>query len=174
MRLVPFTNIHFALLASWFTSEEEVVCWGGPLFHYPLDEKQLQPLVDACHTQPPQRKCWMADDGGQLVGHIELGFDWRNGNAMLQRVGVNPAFRGNGLAEPMVRLAVDEAFSDSLIFRLELNVFSFNKVAQKVYTKVGFVTEGVRRSSTRVGHERWDGTIMALLRDEYEEKITSM
>ncbi|NMB59719.1 MAG: GNAT family N-acetyltransferase [Chloroflexi bacterium] len=167
MRLIPFTKNHFALLASWFTSEEEVVCWGGPLFHYPLDDQQLQSLVDACHTEPPQRKCWMAEDGGQLVGHIELGFDWRNGNAILQRVGIDPKLRGKGLAEPMVRLAVAEAFADLRIFRLELNVYSFNQIAIKTYTKAGFKIEGVRRSSTQVGNDRWDCTIMSLLREEY-------
>ena len=166
MRLISFTTEHFTLLASWFTSEAEVVCWGGPLYHYPLDEPQMHVLLDECQGEPPRRKCWMAEVDGQLVGHIELGFDWRNGNAILQRVGVNPAFRGKGLAEPMVRLAVDEAFSDSRIARLELNVFSFNETAIKVYKKVGFQIEGIRRSSTRVGDERWDGTIMAILRDE--------
>ncbi len=167
MRLIPFTTEHFTLLASWFTNEEEVVCWGGPLYHYPLDEPQMRMLLDECQGEPPRRKCWMAEVDGQLVGHIELGFDWRNGNAMLQRVGVNPAFRGKGLAEPMVRLSVDEAFSYPHIFRLELNVYSFNQVAIKVYTKVGFAFEGVRRSSTIVGNERWDGTIMSMLRSEY-------
>jgi RimJ/RimL family protein N-acetyltransferase len=127
----------------------------------------MQSLLDEGLTKPPRRKCWMAEENGQLVGHIELGFDWRNDNAILQRVGINPAFRGRGLAEPMVRLAVQDAFSDPRIARLELNVFSFNEAAIKVYKKVGFITEGTRRSSTRVGSQRWDGTVMAILRDEY-------
>lgn len=167
MRLVPFTADHFTLLASWFKSEEDVVLWGGPFLHYPIDTPQMQSILDESTTNPPRRKCWMVEEDNQLVGHIELGFDRRNDNVILQRVGVNPDYRGRGLAEPMVRLAMREAFSESQVARLELNVFSFNEPAIKVYTKVGFKTEGTRRSSTRVGSQRWDGTVMAILRDEY-------
>jgi RimJ/RimL family protein N-acetyltransferase len=172
MHLIPFTTDHFTTLASWFNSEEDVVLWGGPFLHFPLDTAQMQAILDECNTNPPRRKCWMVEENDQIIGHIELGFDWRNDNAILQRVEINPAFRGRGLAEPMVRLAVADAFSNPRVARLELNVFSFNEPAIKTYKKVGFVTEGTRRSSTRVGSQRWDGTVMALLPDEYKSLQT--
>lgn len=168
MELIPFTAQYFPILASWFKSEADVVQWGGPLMHYPLDDVQLQALLNECTVTPPRRKCWMAEDAGKIVGHIELGFDWRNGDAIVQRVAINPEFRGCGLAEPMVRLAVKEAFAIPEIERLELNVFTFNTRAISVYSRIGFKQEGVRRSSTRVGNERWDGMIMAILRDEFQ------
>jgi len=169
MRLIPFTTDHFATLASWFTSEADVVQWGGPLMHYPLDEPQMQSLLDECLTEPPRRLCWMADVGGHLVGHIELGFDWRNDNAVIQRVGIDPLFRGRGLAEPMVRMAIEQAFSIPQITRLELNVYSFNNPAIKTYTRLGFIHEGTRRSSTKVGDERWDSVTMSILRNDFSK-----
>ena len=53
------------------------------------------------------------------------------------------------------------------IERLELNVFPFNAPAMRTYAKLGFVREGVRRSSARVGGERWDTVIMAILREDW-------
>ncbi len=144
--------------------------WGGPLLHYPLNNAQLQALLDECGMVPPRRKGWMAEVENELVGHIELGLDWRNGNAAVQRVIIAPDYRGRGLAEPMLRFAVDQAFSIPGIDRLELNVYSFNTAAIKTYEKVGFIYEGNRRSSTRVGTERWDNVIMSILRSELVQR----
>jgi RimJ/RimL family protein N-acetyltransferase len=168
MQLIPFSTDHFSTLASWFSSEADVVQWGGPLMRYPLDAPQLQALLDECHSDPPRRMCWMAEDDDQLIGHVELGFDWRNGNAVVQRVAINPAFRGRGLALPMLRLLMEQAFAFPQIARLELNVYTFNIPAIKTYEKLGFVHEGTRRSSTLVGNERWDTAVMAVLRDDYK------
>lgn len=168
MQLIPFNTDHFSTLASWFSNEADVVQWGGPLMRYPLDAPQLQALLDECQSDPPRRMCWMAVDGDQLIGHVELGLDWRNGNAVVQRVAITPAFRGRGLAVPMLRLLMEQAFAFPQIVRLELNVYTFNVPAVKTYEKLGFLHEGTRRSSTLVGNERWDTAVMAVLRDEYQ------
>jgi RimJ/RimL family protein N-acetyltransferase len=67
----------------------------------------------------------------------------------------------------MLGQVVDRAFSFGGIERLELNVFSFNTPAIRAYERLGFVREGVRRSSTRVGLDRWDTVMMGMLRTEY-------
>lgn len=107
---------------------------------------------------------------GLEIGHIELWFDWRNGNATVQRVAINPEHRGLGYSKQMMQLVMEQAFTFPEIFRLELNVYSFNTTAIKTYTRVGFKHEGTRRSSTLVGDERWDTAIMAILRDEYHPR----
>jgi RimJ/RimL family protein N-acetyltransferase len=75
--------------------------------------------------------------------------------------------RGRGLAAPLVALVIREAFNLPEIERLELNVFPFNASAIRTYEGLGFVKEGVRRSSARVGAKRWDTAIMALLRADW-------
>ena len=54
----------------------------------------------------------MAADAGDLVGHAQLAYDWRNGSARIGRVAIAPAFRGRGLAKPMLRLIMAEAFAN--------------------------------------------------------------
>ncbi|WP_421579804.1 GNAT family N-acetyltransferase [Shinella sp. M31] len=46
--------------------------------------------------EPPVRLCWMAENGGAVVGHAQLDFDWRNGNVVPGRVAIAPGMRGRG------------------------------------------------------------------------------
>ena len=166
-RLVPFAPDHFPILCGWFESQSEVVQWGGPLMSFPLTDEQLSATLAEAQTVPPTRLCWMAEHDGALVGHAQVGFDWRNGNALLGRVAIAPRARGRGLAAPMLRLVIDEAFALPQIQRMELNVYAWNRTAIRTYDRLGFKAEGVRRSSTLVDGERWDAAIMGLLREEW-------
>ena len=104
MRLVPFGREHFQALAGWFGSERDVVQWGGTTVRYPLDDAQMSEMRRLGELAPPERLCWMAAEGGDLVGHAQLAYDWRNGSARIGRVAIAPAFRGRGLAKPLKRL----------------------------------------------------------------------
>jgi RimJ/RimL family protein N-acetyltransferase len=96
----------------------------------------------------------MAKHEGALVGHAQLGFDWRNGNALLARVAVAPRARGRGLAGPMLRRIIEEAFARPEIGRVELNVYVWNTPAIRSYDRLGFKTEGVRPSCALIEGER--------------------
>lgn len=170
LRLVPFAPAHFPLLPGWFASEADAVRWGGPGARFPLDAPQFEAMLAEGETAPPGRLCWMAEDAaaGGTIGHAQLAFDWRNGNARLGRVAVAPAARGRGLARPMLALVVGEAFARRGIERVELNVYTSNAPAIRTYEALGFAHEGVRRSSARVGAERWDTAHMGLLRAEWQ------
>ncbi|WP_246856709.1 GNAT family N-acetyltransferase [Brenneria corticis] len=168
LRLIPFTEQHFSVLADWFCNEKEVVQWGGTALYYPLNEAQFNAMLIETKTIPPNRLCWMLEDhAGELCGHCQLDFDWRNGTARIGRVVISPQRQGRGLAAPMIRQVLEKAFSYADIERTELNVYAWNKKAIKIYTHVGFITEGIRRSSAKVGNERWDTEIMSILRDEW-------
>ncbi len=166
LSLVPFTADHFATLSGWFASEREVVQWGGSAVRFPLNDEQLQAMTDEALTEPATRWCWMAERGAELVGHVQLALDWRHGNALIGRVAIAPSRRGQGLAVPMLELVVSKAFSLDAMERVELNVYTWNAAAIATYERLGFQTEGIRRSCTRVGNERWDAAMMSLLRSE--------
>lgn len=168
IRLLEFTPDHFPVLCGWFESETELVQWGGPLLSFPLTGDQLRAMLAEGETSPPGRLCWMAEQDQSWIGHAQLGFDWRNGNALLARVAVAPHARGRGLAAPMLSLLLDQAFARPEIERVELNVYAWNTPAIRCYERLGFRAEGVRRSATRVAGERWDTTIMGLLRPEWQ------
>lgn len=165
--LVPFAPEHFPVLSDWFATQADVVQWGGPLLSFPLTAEQLGPMIAEANAAPPARLCWMAEHKGALVGHAQIGFDWRNGNALLARVAVAPSARGCGLAVPVLRLVLGEAFARPEIERVELNVYAWNTPAICSYERLGFKAEGVRRASALVDGERWDTAMMGMLRQEW-------
>ncbi|MBB2200084.1 GNAT family N-acetyltransferase [Gluconacetobacter tumulisoli] len=168
MHLLPFTERHFEMLSGWFRDPRELAQWGGTALAHPLDRTQLNHMLDEGGFSPPARLCWMAgDDAGNAVGHAQLAFDWRDGVARMCRVAIDPHKRGEGLAVPMLRAVMEKAFSHRQIERVELNVYSWNKAAIRTYLRLGFVQEGIRRSSARVGSERWDTVMMGILRPEW-------
>jgi RimJ/RimL family protein N-acetyltransferase len=168
MELQQFSQEHFSVLASWFPTEADLIQWGGPKLRFPLDNSQMNAMLNEITGDQPDKFCWMALYENCLVGHAQLLFDWKNGNATLARVAIAPAFRGQKLAVPMLNLVIAQAFKYPQLMRLELNVFSFNQSAIQAYKRLGFVEEGRRRSSMAVGNERWDTIIMAILRSEYK------
>jgi len=147
VHLLPFTPDHFPILSGWFSSDADVVQWGGPFVHFPLSDQQMTAMLDEGRSNPPARLCWMA----------------------LGRVAIAPDARGRGLAVPMLRVALASAFAFDAVERLELNVYAWNRPAIRSYERLGFVTEGIRLSSVRVGDARWDTAIMRMLRSEWTD-----
>ncbi|MBG6334047.1 GNAT family N-acetyltransferase, partial [Pseudomonas aeruginosa] len=101
------------------------------------------------------------------IGHCQLLFDRRNGVVRLARIALAPSARGQGLGLPMLEALLAEAFADADIERVELNVYDWNAAARHLYRRAGFREEGLRRSATRVGRERWNVVLMGLLRQEW-------
>jgi RimJ/RimL family protein N-acetyltransferase len=166
--LIAFSDAHIDALLGWFPTEADVVQWAGPTLDFPLDRRQFEAMLAESRTEPPSRLAWMATaDDGRIVGHVQLAIDYRDGVGRLARVAIAPAERGHGYGVQMLERVIERGFSDPDMERIELNVYSFNTAALRTYEKLGFVREGMRRSSVRVGKERWDTVMMGLLRSEY-------
>ena len=55
------------------------------------------------------------------------------------------------------------------LHRLELDVYSFNPRAEKVYLKAGFKREGIRRDAIMNGNNFADDILMAILEDDWRK-----
>ena len=62
----------------------------------------------------------------------------------------------------------DFAFEKLHLHRLELDVYSFNPRAEKVYLKAGFKREGILRDAVRDGEKYADDILMSMLEDEWK------
>lgn len=86
---------------------------------------------------------------------------------------------GKGIGTRVTEITRDFAFTVLKLHRLELDVFSFNPRAQRVYEKAGFRVEGVRKAAVKDGDTYADDILMAILEDEWrslqnrKEKTTS-
>ena len=76
--------------------------------------------------------------------------------------------RGKGIGTWATEVTRDFAFEKLHLHRLELDVYSFNPSAEKVYLKAGFKIEGVLRDAVRNGEEYADDILMSMLEEEWK------
>lgn len=77
-------------------------------------------------------------------------------------MGLLPEFRGHGVGERLARAVMDAALARGAE-RIELEVFASNARAIRLYERLGFVREGVRRRARKLDGEYTDDVLMAYM-----------
>ena len=106
---------------------------------------------------------------GDLVGEVVLNEYDPVARSANFRTLMGSAGRGRGLGTEAARLIVGYGFEAIGLHRISLDVFAFNPRAQRVYEKVGFVREGVRRDAFAFDGEFVDEILMSILEDEWAD-----
>ena len=105
---------------------------------------------------------------GDIIGESvinEIDWDLRRANF---RIGLyRQAERGKGIGTWATEITRDFAFEKLKLHRLELDVYSFNPRAEKVYLKAGFKREGILRDAIMDGDKYADDILMSILEDEW-------
>jgi RimJ/RimL family protein N-acetyltransferase len=86
------------------------------------------------------------------------------------RIALGAHARDRGVGTESTQLLIDYVFGeidDPPVNRIELEVYAFNPRAQRVYEKVGFVLEGVRREALRWDDAYTDAVVMSILRSDW-------
>ena len=106
------------------------------------------------------RRQWTIRVDGVLAGDIGLSHIQRGPlqNANLGYM-VDVAFRGRGVATAAVRLAVDRAFGEVGLHRLEAGVMPSNVPSQRVLERAGFTRIGTARGLLFIAG-RWEDHIL--------------
>lgn len=164
LRIVPARTALLTDLPDWFPTPQALAQWGGSELAFPLDAAQIAAMLAETATEPPRRLAFSGLDGDSVVAHAQLVLDQVNAVARLARFAIRPDRRGEGLAAPFLAAVFRRLDAAGDFPRLELNVYTFNTAAIRLYEKLGFVREGVRRSSVKVGAARWDTAIYAKIR----------
>jgi RimJ/RimL family protein N-acetyltransferase len=88
--------------------------------------------------------------------------------AYLFGIMVDPARRGQGLAERSSRLLAEHLMRELGYHRVQLEVYGFNERALRVFERSGFVREGTRRKAYW-RHGAWhDGVLFGLVVEDLE------
>ncbi|MFJ5263757.1 GNAT family N-acetyltransferase [Streptomyces sp. NPDC088387] len=104
---------------------------------------------------------------GEVVGEVVLN-EWdphRRGCNFRTLMG--PRGRGRGLGTEATRLIVGHGFEELGLHRISLEVYGDNPRARRVYEKVGFVVEGVRREASLRDGVWVDEVLMGVLDREW-------
>ena len=125
------------------------------------------------------RNCLEAEDradfliigpDGRILGESVVNeIDWKTRCGNFRIALFRSDICGRGIGSWAVRMTRDFAFERLGLHRLELDVFSFNPRAVRVYEKAGFRREGARREAVLDGASYGDDILMAILEDEWRE-----
>lgn len=133
-----------------------------------MDEEQLHSWYSTRAEQTYRLDLAIVDRAtGGVVGEVVLN-EWEPANRSCNfRTLIGPTGRSRGLGTETTRLIVDHGFRALGLHRIELEVYSFNPRARRVYDKVGFVHEGTRRDALRFDDEWIDAEVMAILATDW-------
>jgi RimJ/RimL family protein N-acetyltransferase len=104
----------------------------------------------------------------ELIGFLELGeVMWTHRSTWIG-LGIGERDqRGKGYGYEAMTLALDFAFQELNLHRVQLTVFGYNEVAIRLYEKLGFTREGVYREFLERDGQRYDMYVYGILRREW-------
>ncbi|WP_329547504.1 GNAT family N-acetyltransferase [Streptomyces sp. NBC_01356] len=135
-----------------------------------LTLERLRSWYGSRATQPDRLDLAVTDRAtGELLGEVVL-HEWDPaGRNCTFRTLIGPRGRGRGIGTEATRLIVGHGFEQLGLHRIALELYSHNHRARRVYEKVGFVEEGVRRQTQLRDGEWADETLMAILAHEWAD-----
>jgi RimJ/RimL family protein N-acetyltransferase len=110
-------------------------------------------------------------DTGEYLGQIDfVNLDLKNGWGELGMVIGSEENHGRGYGTEALELFLTFAFQELRLNRVELVCWAYNTRARRVYEKVGFVQEGVRRQKRFRFGTYHDVICYGLLKSEWEAR----
>ncbi|WP_374711653.1 GNAT family N-acetyltransferase [Symbiobacterium terraclitae] len=108
----------------------------------------------------------VAEVDGKVVGNLGLHRSRRPRNAHVAVLGisVHDAYQGRGIGKALLTAAIDAADRWLNILRIELEVYTDNERAIKLYESFGFVIEGRKRMNAFRDGQYVDSYVMARIR----------
>ncbi len=104
-----------------------------------------------------------------LVGEVVFNeYDETTGNVNF-RILIGEAGRDKGLGTEATEIFLRYGFEVLGLHKVELEVYSFNPRAERVYRKNGFILEGVKREAFRYNDMYIDTHIYGMLKDDYDK-----
>jgi RimJ/RimL family protein N-acetyltransferase len=138
----------------------------------PRDREGLRRELTRSKAEPDGFGRFVIESDGERAG--AMGFEVVNSRsriAKLERLAVDPAFRGRRIADEAARLFQRHLFDDLGYHRLELEIYGFNERAIAHAERSGFVREGVKRRAYE-RHGGWvDAILYALLPEDLDSRL---
>lgn len=153
----------------WRCDPNLISCLGAP-YRYINEEVDKEWYDKYMHSRGNSIRCAIVEEGNEndILGLISLmSINYINRSAELHIMIGNETNRGKGMGSFAVKAMIEHAFNDLNLRRIELGVLESNIIAIKLYEKVGFVHEGVKRKANYKNGEYVSMIIMGLLKEEY-------
>ncbi|MGI5408598.1 GNAT family N-acetyltransferase [Streptomyces chartreusis] len=164
--LRPFTEDDAAVMAEIIEDPEVVRFTGEASEEFSLG--RLRSWYGSRSVQNDRLDLAVTDRAtGELVGEVVL-YEWdATARSCTFRTLIGPRGRGRGIGTEATRLIVGHGFEQLGLHRIQLEAYGHNPRALRVYEKVGFVVEGVRREADFRDGQWLDWVMMAVLDHEW-------
>ena len=108
------------------------------------------------------------ENSDEIIGLVSLmSVDYMNQSAELHIMIGNRENQGRGAGTFAIKEILRHAFQNMNLHRVELMVMENNERAQRLYEKLGFIREGVKRKSHFKDGRFMDAILYAVLKEEY-------
>jgi len=161
--LTPFQPADFDRLIKWIDSKELLITIAGNVWSYPVTVAQLQRYLD----DPKSHSFNIVETTNNVViGHAEiiLGDD---GTCKIDKLLVNPSYRGKGLCVTVMNELLQYAFNKFPVHTVELNVFDWNTAGIRCYEKTGFSINHGKTQTFPLGDKTWTAKNMSMTRENF-------
>lgn len=109
-------------------------------------------------------------ESGQVVGEVVFNEYEEEIDSVSFRVLLSEDSCDKGVGTEAISMFIQYGMEVLELHRIWLEVYSFNPRAERVYQKVGFKLEGIKREEFRYNQEYIDTKIYGLLRSEYKRE----
>lgn len=111
-------------------------------------------------------------DGGELIGIAGFVRETRaktRHRGEIVSMYVEPDFHGQKIGENLLRALIETAFEVGGIEQIQLTVVAENRVAVRLYERIGFKTFGVQKEYFKAGEKYWDQRFMQLMKSDFRK-----
>jgi steroid Delta-isomerase len=133
------------------------------------DRDGLATEIERSQRDPTSYGRFVIEVDGARAG--VMGFEVENRRsriARLERLAVDPDFRGQRVSDEAARLLQRHLVLGLGYHRLQLEIYDFNERAKRHAERVGFAREGTRRKAYWRNGEWMDGVLYSLIRDDLD------
>ena len=167
INLGPLRENDIDILADWYENPDFLRFYD---FHPALPKTKAQ-LIKIYEGNGDKTFVPMAvrlNTSGEFIGLIEIdGISVSNRFAWISIGFGDESARGKGYGREAMNLAIEFAFMELNLERLQLNVISYNTSAIALYEKIGFKKEGTYREAVQRDGSKYDLYLYGLLRREW-------
>lgn len=168
IHLGPLREKDIPILSSWYENIEFLRFYD---FHpaVPKTEEQLRKIYETGGEDTFIPLAVRIKGSEEIIGLVELdGISYTNRFSWISIGFGDNLHRGKGFGKEALNIAVDFAFNELNLERLQLNVISYNEAAIRLYEKIGFQREGVYREAVLRDGKKHDLLLYGLLKREWK------
>jgi RimJ/RimL family protein N-acetyltransferase len=161
----PFDEKDSDRLISWIDSEEMLMQFSGPGFHFPLTRQQL-----LLNREDENRYAYklVAIPPNEIIGYAEI-YLHEEKTAILSRIIIGEqSYRGKGLCKQIINHLLAISFNRLGAERAVLHVFDGNIPAVKCYKGVGFEINESKLKKRELQEETWTALQMVLEKEQWQ------